>query len=163
MALSEKELEQAHHTFSVQAFNGTWDLIDDAEQDSDHRTEAMLHSAHASVWHWMQRKDCEDRNLSIGYWLLSRVYALNGEFTLATRFAHRCQAVSEGLSPFLVGYGHEALARAAWVAGDLKGARAELVEAKKCLEAVGQADEQEALAEDLDALANELDGAIQED
>lgn len=57
----------AHEHFSKTCFNSFWDLIDKASR-SPREKEEMIHMAHASLYHWSQRNDCTDQNLSIGCW-----------------------------------------------------------------------------------------------
>lgn len=108
---------EAHRFFSAHCFNRAWDLIRRAER-TDLECEQMLGLSQASLWHWTQRLDCTPRNLSIGHWQLARVYALLGQAENAMRSATSCLQHSEGTSPFFIAYAHEALARAAMVAGD---------------------------------------------
>ncbi len=79
-------LEEVHQHFSTHCFNGAWDLIDKPVRTSD-ENEQMIQLAHASLWHWSQRADCCEKNLSIGYWQLARIYALLGEENNAGKFA----------------------------------------------------------------------------
>jgi hypothetical protein len=69
------DIDQLHRHFSSACFNETWRLIDNPNRTA-RDNEAMILSASTSLWHWMQRPDCSDQNLSIGHWQLSRVYAL---------------------------------------------------------------------------------------
>jgi len=68
------DLGTAHKYFAASCFNQTWIHLESAERcPADN--EEMRALAHASLWHWQQRQDCTTRNLSIAFWLLSRVYA----------------------------------------------------------------------------------------
>lgn len=142
------DITAAHQYFAAECFNRPWDLIDlpsrSAEDD-----EQMLLSAMASLWHWTQRSDVTARELSIGCWQVSRVYALLGQSANATAFGERCLQHSRDLPPFLLGYAHEALARAARLASDDSRATHHLIEARKCAAAVTDPGEREALEKDL--------------
>ena len=142
------DVAAAHKFFAAECFNRTWDLIDlptrSAEDD-----ERMLLAAMASLWHWTQRPDATARELSIGCWLVSRVHALLGQAANAADFGERCLRHSEGLAPFYVGYAHEALARAARVAGDEARVKHHLNEARRCAEMVTDKAERETLKKDL--------------
>ncbi len=92
----------------------------------------MLTLSMASLWHWTQRKDCTVTNLSIGYWQLSRIFALlrqadnarhYGELSLET-------AQQEGTEEFCLGWAYEALARTESVAGNKDKTEAYLVQAR---------------------------------
>jgi hypothetical protein len=111
------EVESAHRHFSADCFNRTWELIDKPDR-TPADNEQMLLLAYASLWHWTQRPDCTPRNLSVGYWLLSRVYSLLGVPKPARYFGELSLQHAEHEPPFYIGYAHEALARAALVAGD---------------------------------------------
>jgi len=89
----------------------SWVLAEDEE---------MIRLGLASTWHWTQREDCTQTNLSIGYWQTSRIYAMLGQADNARRYGHLCLAASqaEDVPPFYLGYAYEALARAEAVAGD---------------------------------------------
>ena len=107
----------AHKYFSVQCFNQAWDLIDKADRTpaEDRLMEAL---SQASIYHWLQRSDCSNQSLSVGYWQASRIQALLGHAPEALRHAQACLAYSHELAPFYLGYAHEALARAYALAGN---------------------------------------------
>jgi len=146
------DLGLAHRHFSAECFNQTWPLIDKLDR-TEADDEAMILSATASLWHWMQRADCTDRNLSIGHWQVSRVYALLGKGENAMRHAKRSLALATGSSPFYVGYGHEAVARAAAVLADSATCQGHLKLALVCLKDVADASERAALENDLRTVA----------
>lgn len=154
--MDANELATAHKYFSASLFNSTWDLIDlpvrTPEQD-----EEMILRACASFYHWTQREDCTPRNLSIGAWQLSRVYALAGRASDALRWAEHsvAHAVSGKLAPFYLGYAFEARARALFVAGEPDEARQALELAFAQLEQVTDAKSGEMLAADLHGLTGQ--------
>lgn len=150
-AKSEFEHEAAHKFFSANCFNKTWDFIDKSERTAED-DEKMIFTAHASVWHWTQRPDCNDRNLSIGYWLLARVYALAGQADNAHRYGQRCLEVTPSDDAFCLGYAHEALARAESVAGNSDQSKQHLAEAKKHSATIENADDKKLLDDDLKTL-----------
>ncbi len=107
------DARDAHRYFSKSCFNDAWNLM--AKKDwSQADLDTMMHLAHASVFHWSRRADCTDQNLSIGYWQLSRVYALAGMGESALHFGNTCLSYSQqyGVAPAYLGYAYEALARA---------------------------------------------------
>ena len=141
-----------HHYFSADYFNRVWGLLDQAQRSRE-EDEQMVSMCHASIAHWRDREDVEARHLSVGYWQLSRVYAVIGKGTPARRYAKLCLEASAGDSPFYQGYGHEALCRAARLKGELAEAREHLADARAQLELVTDGDERGALSADLDSLA----------
>lgn len=145
----EIDLEQAHRHFAAYCFNTAWDFIRKTDRTPE-EDEQMIRLAHASVWHWTQRPDCSDRTLSIGYWQLSRVYALVGDASTARRYGELCLLKSD--EPFYVGYAHEALARAASVAGDTAKAREHLDEARRQAESIRNAEHRQWLEKDLETV-----------
>ncbi|MDN3017064.1 hypothetical protein PH210_12765 [Paenibacillus sp. BSR1-1] len=102
-----------HKQLAVQYFNKTWDVLDLNERTIEEE-EKMVHLAHSSFWHWTQVENHTPKNLSIGYWQLSRVYATVGNGERAQYYAERCLDVSleNKIEPFYVGYAYEALGRA---------------------------------------------------
>lgn len=152
--LSNAESKQAvHEAFSADCFNTCWTLIDKADR-SPEDVEDMVLLASASLWHWKQRTDCKPFNLSIGYWQLSRVYALANQYETARLFGQRCLKVGQAnaLPSFYIGYAYEALARAEILHKDMQQARALLAHARDELEKVTDKDERDPLEADLTAL-----------
>tara|TARA_R110000850_G_scaffold6593_18_gene25489 strand:- start:845 stop:1168 length:324 start_codon:yes stop_codon:yes gene_type:complete len=98
------ETPEIHKQLSVSSFNEVWELLDKSDR-SNEENRLMREMAHASLFHWLKREDCQHMNLSIGLWLVSRVYAVLGKFTEATSYAAECIEVSERntLSPFCLG------------------------------------------------------------
>lgn len=115
----EFDLVKAHRYFSADCFNRAWDLIDKSTRTTEEQ-QAMLLLTLASLWHWTQRTDATSTNLSVGYWQVSRVYALLGEGEKSRQYGLLSlrESQEEGVAPFYLGYSYEALARAESVAGD---------------------------------------------
>jgi tetratricopeptide (TPR) repeat protein len=104
---------------AAQLFNQTWRLLEQegrARADDDR----MIHTAHASRYHWGQVPTATAAHLARGEWLISRVYAVLGRAEPALYHARRaldlCQ--DNGIGDFDLAFAHEALARAHAVAGD---------------------------------------------
>lgn len=148
MNISSFDLAAAHRHFAAACFNGVWDLLERPNRTPDDDVR-LLAAAHASLWHWLQRPDCTPRNLSVGYWLLSRVQAVLGNGVEARRYGLLSLAAAAVEPPFYQGYAHEALARAARVAGDSSLAELHLAEARRFAEQVAEADERTLLENDL--------------
>jgi hypothetical protein len=112
----------------------------------------MVAMNQASIYHWLNRPDCEPKHLSVGFWQASRIHAVLRNAAEARRYADVCLSYSEDLPPFFVGYAHEALARAALVANDAATAGHHLAVATKHAAQVGRQDDRELLLKDLDEL-----------
>lgn len=138
----------AHRFFSAACFNGVWELLERPNRTPDDDVR-LLAAAHASLWHWLQRPDCTPRNLSVGYWLLSRAYAVLGNGAEARRYGSLSLDAAAQEPPFYQGYAHEALARAARADGDLSLAERHLTEARRFAEQVTEADERTMLENDI--------------
>ena len=151
------DVEAAHKQFSADCFNKVWGLLDKPERTPQEDQE-MVELCLASIWHWTEREDCTDTNMSIGYWQVSRVYATVGLPDEARRYGRLCLEVSEGpdILPFYLGYAYEALARAEIIAGNEERAGAHLAESRRIAEALPNPDAKEQLLADLDALGKRL-------
>jgi len=141
----------AHRWFAVDCFNRVWALIDKPSRTIA-EDEAMVLTALASLWHWSQRDDCTDQNLSIGHWLAARVFALVGQGENAMRHARRSLEYAADLSPFYVGYAHEAIARAARTLGESGIYQDHLTQARRYAAKVEDAAERKLLEDDLQSL-----------
>jgi len=148
---------ETHKHFSVHCFNATWTLIEKESRTADE--DALLReTAHASLYHWLKREDCEPLNVSIGLWQVSRVHAVLGEGQLALHYADECIRVStlHNLPPFYLGYGYEAEARASFLADDGSRAAAALLKAQDCVRNVKDEEQREQLETDLNGLAQSI-------
>jgi hypothetical protein len=146
------DLACAHRWFSADCFNRVWALLDKPDRTPE-EGERMISLAHASLAHWRERVDCTAQNLSIGYWQLSRVYAVLGQVENARRYGRLCLDVSGAEPLFFLGYAHEALARAETLAGNPAAAQHHLAEARRLAALVADAEERRALENDLATLA----------
>lgn len=142
----------AHRFFAASCFNHTWELLDRPARTAD-ESEAMIACCLASLWHWRCCADCTPQNLSIGYWLASRVYAVLGQASNAWRYGELCLEVSHQESPFYLGYAYEALARAAKLGGDASLQQRYYKQAVELAARLPEGDEREMLLKDLCELA----------
>lgn len=119
------------------------------EQDSE-----MIALAQSSLYHWTQREDCQPRNLSIGMWQVSRVYAVLESATEALRYASACLKVSEEneLDAFCLTYAHEAMARAYSVASDIAQTNHHLTLARDHAEQIDDAESTKMALADLETI-----------
>jgi hypothetical protein len=146
------DIQQAHKYFSADCFNKTWDNMDKDGGRSTEENMEMLHTAIASLWHWTQREDVTPRNLSIGYWQVSRVYCLIKQPNNARRYGLLALEYAKNLSPFLKGYAYETLARAEMIANNRVIMKVYLDKAREILAQINDEEDRQALAKDLDAL-----------
>ncbi len=140
--------EEPHKFFSTLCFNKAWDLIEKPDRTAAEDDE-MIHLAHASIWHWSKRPDCTAKNLSIGYWQLSRINAVLGDGPNALQSARICLEKTPRDDAFLLGYAYEALARAEFLAGNTENAQEHLAEAVQQAEQISEAEDKESLLNDL--------------
>lgn len=112
------KLHEAHIYFSTELFNTTWEYIEQADQRSVDEDMTMLHTAIASLWHWSQREDVTNENLSVGYWQVSRVYNLIKQPHNARTYGLLALKYADGLEPQFKAYAYETLARAEMQVGN---------------------------------------------
>ena len=143
------DIQKAHKYFSSDCFNKAWDYIDKNGNRSTEENMEMLHTAIASLWHWTHRKDVTPKNLSIGYWQVSRVYCLITQPNNARRYGLLSLQYAKGLSPFLKGYAYETLARAEMIADKRVIMKEYLAKAHEMLEQVYDDKDRQLLAKDL--------------
>jgi tetratricopeptide (TPR) repeat protein len=141
----------AHEYFSAYCFNKAWDLLDKPQRSAE-ENEEMIRLSQASLWHWTQREDCTNRNMSIGYWQASRIYASLGAIEEARRLGEVCMRYSKNEPPFFLGYAYEALARAEKLSGNTAQAEVYLKEASRLAELVKGDDDQKQLFADIASL-----------
>ena len=111
---------EEQRALGAELFNRTYALMEKEERTPDDDTE-MLHSAHASAYHWGQVGTAANRSRS--EWQCSRVYAVLGWVEPALHHARRCheivQAFPDEMKDWDLPAAYEALARAHMVAGDV--------------------------------------------
>jgi len=147
------DVAAAHKYFAAACFNAAWDLIDKSNRSAA-EDEEMLRLAMASVWHWTQREDCTPENLSVGYWQVSRIYAVLRRAEDAQRYGQMSLETSqaEGVGPFYRGYALEALARAEAAAGNRARMERYLGQAQQMADAVPDVEARKMLLDDLKTL-----------
>ncbi len=145
------DIAAAHCHFAPVGFNRAWELLDKPARTPAENDEMLL-AAMASLWHWGQREDCAPRNRAVGYWLVSRVQAAQGNGLEARRFAARSAMHAAGEPAFFMAYAHEALARAGRILNDEEAVQRHLAEARRLLAEVTDAEERQLLEADLTTL-----------
>jgi DNA-binding transcriptional MerR regulator len=146
------ELDDAtRRSLAVGLFNHVWTLLETSDRTTEQDDE-MVHAAHASRYHWGEVG--EPKNLAIGEWQCSRVYAVLGRGEPALHHARRCLAIAEASSveTWLVASACEAMARAHAVAGDAAAAREWKAKAQRALERIEDAEEREVVEQDVATL-----------
>lgn len=137
-----------HRTFAPRAFNETWEFLD-ADRLSREDEEEMLAATFAQRYHWYRVGT--ERNRAIADWQVSRVAVVLGYADLARRFGERALeiAVEYDLDPFVTGFAHEAIARAAAEVDDVETFTEHLERAKAALADIEDEHDREVLAADL--------------
>lgn len=116
--MNEKSNEM-HTILAKKLFNHTWDLIDKKDRTQE-ETDEMIHSAHASRFHW--GKVGNPLHFERGEWQISRVYSILRRAEPALYHAKRCLEIcnSNNIGDFDIAFAYEAMARAYSIAGDIK-------------------------------------------
>ncbi|MEW6085964.1 MAG: hypothetical protein AB1607_15335 [Chloroflexota bacterium] len=145
------DITAAHKYFSVENFNKTWEFIAKGER-TDEENLAMLHTAVASLWHWSQREDRSAKNLSVGYWQVSRVYNLIKQPNLARTYGLQSLKYAASLDSFYKGYAYETLARAEMQSGNRVVMRHYLEKAYEMLSLIMDEEDKRLLMKDLESI-----------
>lgn len=150
------DVTAADKHFASHCFNAAWDLIDKPHR-SPEEDRLLVELSQASLYHWRNRPDCTNKNLSVGYWQASRIQCLLGNAVEATRHAEACLGYCEGLEPFYLGYAYEALARAAVVAAARDKAAQHLDKARAESSRIQDTEHRAMLDRDLDDVASMIE------
>jgi len=145
---SAEDLARWHRTFAPMAFNHTWALLD-ADEVTREQEEEMLSSTLASRYHWYEVGQA--RNWAIADWQVARVAVVLGYADMARRFGERSLelSVEHGLGPFVKGFAHEAISRAAAEVDDIETFTEHLNLAKASLAEIEDPQERDALSADI--------------
>ena len=148
MAARTRGERESHRKFAVDLFNLAWTLMETKRRTRE-RDLRMIHAAHASRYHWEQVGT--PKNLAIGEWQVSRVYAILRRAEPALFHARACLGICRrhGLRDFPLAYAYEALARASAVAGDRRGRGRYLRLAERAGRGVREPEDRALLLEDL--------------
>lgn len=117
MGIQKEEAEKLHKKLAIDNFNKTWDLIDLNNRTKEQDIE-MIHTAHASLFHWMQIGT--PLNFARGEWQVSRVYNLLGMGESALLHGHKSLdlCLANNIEDFDLAFGYETVARAYKNLGD---------------------------------------------
>lgn len=138
---------------AAQLFNDAWRLM---EQEDRSRAEddLLLHTAHASRYHWGRAPEATVANLARGEWQISRVYTVLGRAEPALHHAERVLELcrENGIGSWDLAFAYEAVARAYAVAGDADQARAYTDQALAAAEDIAEEEERELVLADLETI-----------
>jgi tetratricopeptide (TPR) repeat protein len=138
---------------AAQLYNDAWRLLE-LEQRSREDDDRMIHTAHASRYHWGQVPTATPAHLARGEWQISRVYAVLGRAEPALHHARRVLDLCEenGIGDFDLAFGYEALARAHAVAGEADEARAYTDRALAAAEEIADDEDRDLVLADLETI-----------
>jgi hypothetical protein len=139
-----------HRALATALFNHTWTLLEQADR-TPAAIDELIHTAHASRYHWDRAEGAEPVNMARGEWLCSRVYAVLDRGEPALWHARRCVAIVEavGAGDWDLAAAYEAMARASAVAGDADAARDWKAKAVAALDDITDEDDREPIEGDL--------------
>ena len=138
---------------AAQLFNETWRLMEQ-ENRSTMDDDRMIHTAHASRYHWGQTPTATPANFARGEWQISRVYAVLQRAEPALHHARRVLEICEDnkIGDWDLAFAYEAIARAYAVAGDAQQARAYTDQALAAAEEVTEDEDRELVLADLETI-----------
>ena len=141
---------ETHRALGAGLYNRTWQLLEREDRTPDEDDE-LVHTAHASAWHWRQASKGVQR--ARGEWLCARVYAVLGRGPAAVAHARRClellDAGPAGAEDWDRAAASEAMARALAVAGDEHGAARWRARTIAALEAISDPEDRAVIEQDL--------------
>ncbi len=148
--------DAAHSDLAKALFNRSWTLLDTADRTRAQDDE-LIATAQASLWHWLQVGT--ELNRERGHWLIARCCAEVGRSAEALHHADVClqSCVDHDHGAFDLAFAHEARARALIAAGRVDEAHEALDAAALEGAAIGNADDQQWLTDNLKALHERLD------
>ena len=148
------ELDPAtRRKLAADLFYHTWTLLERTDRTPE-QVDEMIHSAHASRYHWGEAPDHEAVNLARGEWQCSRVYAVLGRAEPALWHARRCLEINEaaGNADWDIASAYEAMARASLVAGYLAEGATWKDKAVAALDGIADPDDREIVEGDIATL-----------
>jgi hypothetical protein len=144
--------EQMQETFASALNAVTWALLRQPARTPD-ENEKMQYAAFASAYHHLETGTAADRQRAA--WLISRVYAVQGNGAEALRHAQRCMELSEqnadAIADYDAAFALEALARAHAVAGNKEEAAKFRAQAEQAGKAIRDDESRKVFIEELNA------------
>jgi hypothetical protein len=137
-----------HRRFAVDAFNRTWELIDQEGRSAEDERQ-MLAAAFTSRYHWGEVGGPEQ--WWMGDWQIAHVASLLGEAGLALSYATMAleRVQDEGWTGWRLASAYEGMARACASAGDGEGRDRFVDLAGEALEGEADPEEREVMARQL--------------
>lgn len=138
---------------AAQLFNETWRLME-REDRTPADDDRMIHTAHASRYHWGQVPSGTPANLARGEWQISRVYTVLRRPEPALHHAQRVLAICQenGIGDWDLAFAYEALARAHAVAGNAGQARQYADQARTAAKDIAEDEDRALLLADLETI-----------
>jgi len=142
---------ERHHYWGKTLFNDTWRLMEKEDRTPDDDAQ-MVHTAHASAYHWLQVGT--PVHFSRSHWQCSRVYCVLGRAEPALYHARFVLDICErnSIGDWDLAFAYEALARAHAVAGDKEQSRRWLEQARQASVDIAEDDDRELLLSDLETI-----------
>jgi hypothetical protein len=100
MTHKRKPSEEAHKKFAVGLFNSTWNLLDKKDRTKA-EDDKMIHSAHASRFHWGEiMHACKENNIgdfdiAFAYEGMARAYVITGNKTECEKYINLAKEAGE--------------------------------------------------------------------
>lgn len=137
----------------AQLFNQTWRLMEQENRTRDD-DDRMIHTAHASRYHWGQAAVATPAHLARGEWQVSRVYCVLGRAEPALHHARRVLDIclENGIGDWDLAFAYEAMARASAVASDMDAARGYTDKALAAAEVIVEEEERDLVLADLETI-----------
>jgi DNA-binding transcriptional MerR regulator len=137
----------------AQLFNQTWRLMEQENRGRDD-DDRMIHTAHASRYHWGQAASATPAHLARGEWQISRVYCVLGRAEPALHHARRVLDIclENGIGDWDLAFAYEAMARASAVAQDMDAARGYTDKALAAVENVDEDEDRDLVLSDLETI-----------
>ncbi len=141
-----------HRKLAIETNQRTWKLLENPAR-SPAENEEMVHSAHASLWHWL--KAGTGVHHQRGVWLVSRVCTELGRTTEARRYLDQTldltRAHKDGLADFDFAFAEALAARVAALEGQMDAARKHYTEARQLGDALPDAEDRKVFFDQLHA------------
>lgn len=143
-------------TLAAQLFNETWRLLE-RENRTTEDDDRMIHTAHASRYHWGEVRTATPAHLARGEWQVSRVYSVLGRAEPAIHHAQRVLDIctAHGIGDWDLAFAYEALARAFAVAADPEQARKYTDAALAAAESVTEDEDRDLVLADLETIPHQ--------
>jgi hypothetical protein len=143
--------DETHRRLGIETFNQTWEYLD-KEMRSAEENDLMVHSAHASRYHWGQVGT--PLEFERGDWQLSRVYASLGKGAEALHYAKHClnTCLENEIGDFDLAFAYEAMARGHAVNGNWSEADMFIQKAKVAAEAIDKQEDRDYFMGELDSI-----------